>query len=335
MPCKTSIRCELLRLLPEIGHTFNLGRATLRYLSWLIENCTRAEDWDPGARAVVYGNVGDLAARYPGRVSVRQINHYDREIIEQLKLPDMRSGNGRRYADRDPVTGRIVHAFGFELTGIAEKLPKMREEKAKLDAAEAERRQRKRVLTVERARVRRLLVAVQSLHQVPQADRDQAAEIAAPIAERVTSRQLADVRELEALIVTAQRAARELEALLLAGKTCGSDVKTSDVSEEKYRHIQKELNLQTPLTGCCSPGGDTAARKPAGSVREMRPDGLSRRKRAATPERDADAPEYRGPAFMPPEATGAYMISPVVALAAASDRFPRPPSRRLPPPFGR
>ncbi|SBV91221.1 hypothetical protein KL86APRO_10098 [uncultured Alphaproteobacteria bacterium] len=243
MPCDTSIRRELLRLLPEVGHTFNLGRAALRYLSWLIENCTRAEDWEPGARAVVYANVGDLAARYPGRVSVRQINTYDREIIAVLDLPDARSGNGRRYAQRDPITGRIVHAFGFELTGIAEKLPKLRKEKAKLDAAEAERRQRKRLLTIERARVRRLLVAVQSLHQVPQADRDHAAEIAAPIAERVTARQLADVRELEALIVVAQRVARELEALLLTGKTCGSDVKTSDASEENCRHLQKELNL--------------------------------------------------------------------------------------------
>lgn len=321
MPCDPSIRRELLRLLPEVGHKFGLGRAALRYLSWLIEFCTRADDWELGARAVVYANVGDLAARYPGRVSVRQINTYDRAIIDAFALPDTRSGNGRRYARRDPVTGRIVHAFGFELTGIAEKLPKMREEKAKLDAAEAMRRQRKQVLTIERARVRRLLVAVQSLRQVPQADRDHAAEIAAPIGERVTARQLADVREIETLIVVAQRAARELEALLLAGKTCGSDVKTSDASEENFRHLQKEPYLQTHLTVGCSPDGDNAARKPAGSVRETRPDGLSRRERAARPERDERATEYRGPAYLPPEATGAYMVSPVVALAAASDRF--------------
>lgn len=79
MPCDTSIRRELLRFLPEVSHTFN-----------------------------------------PGRVSVRQINTYDRAIIAAFDLPDVRSGNGRRYAQRDPIPGRIVHAFGFELTGIAQ-----------------------------------------------------------------------------------------------------------------------------------------------------------------------------------------------------------------------
>jgi DNA-binding transcriptional MerR regulator len=321
MPCDTSIRRELLKLLPEVGHKLGLGGASLRYLSWLIERCTKEVDWEPGARAVVYANVGDLAARYPGRVSVRQINHYDSEIICQLKLPDMRSGNGRRYAQRDPATDRIVHAFGFELTGIAEKLPDMRKAKAELDAAEAMRRQRKRLLTVERARVRRLLVAAQSLDQVQQTDRERAQVIAAPICERVTARQLTDVRKLEALIVAAQHAAKEIEMLLLAGKTGGSDVKSSDVSEENYRHLHSKLNSEIPLTGCCSPDGDTAARTLAGAARATRPAECSRMKHAAQPEHADQITEYRGPAFLPPEATGAYMIAPTVALAAASERF--------------
>lgn len=332
MPCDTSIRRELLKLLPEVGHKLGLGGASLRYLCWLIERCTMEVDWVPGARAVVYANVGDLAARYPGRVSVRQINHYDREIIDELALPDMRSGNGRRYADRDPLSGRIVHAFGLELTGLAEKLPELRKAKTELDDEEAKRRQRKRLLTTERARVRRLLMAVQSLDLVPQADRERAQVIAAPIGERVTVHQLADVCELEALIVAAQSAARELEALLLEGKTCGSDVKTSDVSEENYRHLHSELNSEIPLTGCCSPDGDTAARTLGGAERETRPAERSRMKRAVRPEHAKQIAEYRGPAFLPPEATGAYMIAPTVALAAASEHFRAhlPPDCRRP-----
>lgn len=321
MPCDTSIRPELLKLLPEVGHILGLGGASLRYLYWLIERCTKKHDWEPGARAVVYGNVGDLAARYPGRVSVRQINHYEREIIDKLALPDIRSSNGRRHGDRDPVTDRIVYAFGLELTGLAEKLPELRKAKIELDDEEAKRRQRKRLLTTERARVRRLLLAVQSLDLVPQAERERAQLITAPIGERVTVRQLADVRELEVLIVAAQAAARELEALLLTGKTCGSDVKTSDVSEENYRHLHSELNSEIPPTGCCSPDGDTAARTLAGTERETRPAEHSRMKHAAPPECAEQIAEYRGPAFLPPEATGAYMIAPSVALAAASERF--------------
>ena len=135
--------------------------------------------------------------------------------------------------------------------------------------------------------------AVAALHDVPQSTRDRAAEIAAPIRERVTDRQLANMHELEHLVVAAWCAASELEALLLAGKTCGSDVKTSDTSEENFRHLQTRIDSKsTPFSRGCSPDGDNAARKPAGSVRETRPAGLSRRERAARAEPAAQAASY-------------------------------------------
>lgn len=319
MPCDTSIRAELFQLLPKVSHKFGLGRPVLDHLLWLIA-WTRPGDWEPGARAVVFMEVRKIAEERG--VTPRQINTYERAIADAFGLTEAKSSNGRRYGHRDPQTGKIVHAWGFELTGLAQKLPDLRQAKAELDAVRQMRAQRVRQLDIERARVRRLAEAVTSLHQAPQADRDAAAAIAAPIRERVTDRQLADLRELERLVIAAWRAAAELEALLLAGKTCESDVETSDPSEENFRHIHTRTDSLSPLTGCGSPDGTAAARKPAVARREARHAGLSRGKHAARPEpHHVDDADYTGPAYMPPEATGAYMVRPATAVAAASERF--------------
>lgn len=318
MPCDTSIRTELFQLLPKVGHTLSLGKAALDHLLWLIA-WTRPADWEPGARAVVFMEVKKVAEERG--VTPRQINTYERDIAEAFGLVQAKSCNGRRYGQRDPETGKIIHAFGFELTCLKDALPDLRQAKAELDAMKAMRAQRARQLVIERARVRRLADAVAALHDAPQSTRDTAAAIAAPICERVTDRQLADVQELERLIVAAWRAASELEALLLAGKTCGSDVETSDPSEENFRHLQTRTDFLSPPTGCGSPDGTAAARKPAVARREARPAGLSRGRHAARPEPHVADAEYTGPAYMPPEATGAYMVRPGTAVAAASPRF--------------
>jgi replication initiation protein RepC len=318
MPCDTSIRAELFQLLPKVGHTLSLGKAALDHLLWLIAR-TPPADWESGARAVVFMEVKKVAEERG--VTPRQINTYERDIAEAFGLVQAKSCNGRRYGQRDPETGKIVHAFGFELTGLKGALPDLRRAKAELDAMKATRAQRARQLVIERARVRRLADAVAALHYAPQSARDTAAQIAAQICERVTDRQLADVQELERLIVAAWRAASELEALLLAGKTCGSDVETSDPSEENFRHIQTKTDSLSPLTGCGSPDGTAAAGKPAVARREARPAGLPRGRHAARPEPHVADAEYTGPAYMPPEATGAYMVRPGTAVAAASERF--------------
>lgn len=319
MPCDTSIRAELFQLLPKVGHTLSLGKAALDHLLWLIAR-TPPADWEPGARAVVFMEVKKVADERG--VTPRQINTYERDIAEAFGLVQAKSCNGRRYGQRDPETGKIIYAFGFELTGLKDALPDLRRAKAELDVMKAMRAQRARQLVIERARVRRLADAVAALHDVPQSTRDTAAAITAPIRERVTDRQLADVQELERLIVAAWRAASELEALLLAGKTCGSDVETSDPSEENFRHIHTRLDsISTPYSRGGSPDGTAAARKPAVARRETRHAGLSREKHAARPEPNAVDADYTGPAYMPPEATGAYMVRPGTAVAAASPRF--------------
>ena len=314
MPCETSIRSELLRLLPKVGYKLSLGRAALNHLLWLIA-WTRPTDWEPGARAVVFMEVKKVAEERG--VTPRQINTYERDIAEAFGLVAVKSCNGRRYGQRDPETGKIVHAFGFELTGIKDALPDLRQAKAELDTMKTMRAQRAHQLRIERARVRQLANAVAALHDTPQSVRDMAAAIVEPHCERVTDRQLTDMQELERLLVAAWRAESELEALLLMGKTCGGDGETSDRSEENFRHLQARIDSQSSLTGCSSPRVDSTTRQPAGAVRETRPAGLSRKPPAGVGV-DADA-DYDGPAAV--SGTGAERIKPGLAMQAASERF--------------
>ncbi len=298
----SSVRGELLDLLPVVGHRFGLGRAALDHLVWLIRR-TRVMDWRPGNRAVVYKSVEETAAERG--ITPRQVNNHERAIAEafgcQVSCPSC-----RRYGQRDKESGRIVHASGFELTNLQRALPDLRTFKADLDREHERRRRRKRELSAIRGEVRRLANAAFTIGDDAQAETARA--IVGRIGTRVPAQEASDALALESRIREARAVARELKALLLTGKTCGNDVQTSDTSEEKFRHIDPPLDLQSTLTGGCSPEGENAVRKPAGPSNENR--------------RHADyGDDYDGPAFVTPEDTGAKRITSRLAVGAASDRF--------------
>ncbi len=296
----SSMRGELLDLLPVVGHRFGLGRAALDHLVWLIRR-TRAMDWRPGNRAVVYKSVEETAAERG--ITPRQVNNHERAIAEAFGC-HASCPSCRRYGQRDKESGRIVHASGLELTNLQQALPALRSFKADLDRDHERRRQRKRELTAARGQVRRLANVVFAIGNDTQAEK--ARSIVGRIGARISPHEATDVRALESLIRKAEAAARELKALLLTGKTCGSDVQTSDTSEEKFRHIDPSLDLQSTLTGGCIPEGDNAVQKPAGFSHD----------------RHADCEDdYDGSPFVKPEDIGAHRIPSRLATRAASDRF--------------
>jgi len=313
MQCESSIRSELLDLLPVTGHRFGVKRSALDHLMWLIRH-TRVMDWEPGNRAVVYKSVSDTAAER--QVTARQIYNYEQAIAEAFGLRVELAYNRRRYGQRDQETGRVVIAFGIELTELRRALPVLRQAKAEIDAVNERRRTLKRNLAVVRGRVRKLADAVFSHGDAARIDT--AREIAEAVKGRVDD--CTSIRELEKRIVAADRAVKDLEALLLQGKTCGSDVKISDTSEINFRPIDPTLDLQTDYKSGCSPNGDITAGKPTRAVRvETRPGGLSGNSAARTP-REPDQ-DFAGLAYVPPEETGARRISARMAVKVASPRF--------------
>ena len=313
MHCESTTRNELLDLLPVAANRFGLKRRALEHLIWLIRH-TRVMDWEPGNRAVVYKSVSDTAAER--QVSARQIYNYEQEIAAAFELTVEVSYNRRRYGRRDSDTGRIVAAFGFELTNLRRALPILRETKAEIDTENDRRRTMKQKLSAIRGQVRKLTDAVVARGDVEQINT--AKEIAETIRGRINVG--TNLQELETRIIAADRARRDLETLLLDGKSCGSDVKISDTSEKNFRPIDPTTDLQTDHRSGCSPDGDNPAGKPNRAARpEARPGGLTcRNPKPALPE---FLQGFDGPAFVPPEETGAHRIRASLALSAATPRF--------------
>ena len=300
---------ELLDLLPVAAHRFGLSRRDLDHLVWQIRH-TRVMDWEPGNRAVVYKSVAETAAERG--VTPRQINNYERAIAAAFGIEIERSYNRRRYGHRDRE-GRIVSAFGFELTRLRDALPRLRAVKAELDEGLRQRRARKAELSAARGRVRRLADAVFACGDAEQIDAARA------IAERIRGRvsDAEDVAALERRILDVLAAETELQALLLAGKCRGERGETSDRSEMDFRPIDPLLD--SPSVGKptgCSPERDTGHRR-SSSV-----DGSAR----SAPERRrwsdlVPIDDFDGPAYVPPEDIGADRIHVGIVRRAASARF--------------
>lgn len=313
MHCESAVRNELLDLLPVAANRFGLKRRALDHLIWLIRH-TRIMDWEPGNRAVVYKSVSDTAAER--QVTARQIYNYEQDISDAFGLHVELSYNRRRYGRRDAETGRIVTAFGFELTELRRALPALRQVKAEIDAEYARRQTLKRHLSAIRGQVRKLadaVVAQGNVEQIPTAK-----EIAAAVKGRVNEG--TTIQELEARIVVADRARQELETLLLQGKTCGSDVKISDTSEKNFRPIDFPTDLHTDIKSGSSPNGDNTAGKPVRAAPSKAHPGRLSGKGATRACRNP-FPDFNGPAYVPPEETGAHRIHARTALTAASPRF--------------
>lgn len=313
MQCESTVRSELLDLLPMAANWFGLRGRALDHLIWLIRH-TRVMDWEPGNRAVVYKSVSDTAAER--QVTPRQIYNYKRAIAETFGLRVELAYNRRRYGRRDEATGRIVTAFGFELTALRRALPALHQAKAEIDAENERRRDLKRRLSAARGQVRKLTDAILTYGETTLVNT--AREIVEAIRGRVDEG--TGIPKLEERIIAADRACRDLQALLLQGKTCGSAVKISDASEKNFRPIDSTLDLQTDHRSGGSPDGDNTARKPARAARrEARPGGLSgKREEPISPKQ---APDFDGPVYVPPEETGAYRIRAPLAVKAASSRF--------------
>lgn len=285
----TSIKGELLDLLQAVGRQPGIGRPALEHLMWMIRR-TRAMDWLSGNRAVVYLFVRETAALRG--ITMRQVNRLEREIAEAYGtyVPEPRC---RRWGRRDE-TGRIVIANGVELTPLRDALPDLRRAKTELDQVHERRRQRRNDLAAVRGRVRRLVDTVVAMGDAAQTDK--ASRIAAPARGRVPDSDATSIDALEKHILVAQKTCRDLEGLLIAGKTCGSDVDSSDMSDENVRRIHPLNHHHTHHTVGCSPAGDIAPPQPS-------------------------LTGYDGTPYVPPEATGADRVGVGRIVAAASLRF--------------
>lgn len=274
---------QALAALKAAAPRLGIAPRLIHAIDWLFR-FTQPQDWQPGARPIVWPSSSMQAAELG--VTEDQARRINRQLVE-LGLMVMRdSPNAKRYGRRD-ARGRIVEGYGFDLSPIGARIDEFRA------AAEAYRAER---ATIARLR-RRATIARNSLRQTWQTYQEQ--QIADPslpglrAAAEAASAGLRGIEAAEALALAIERleavartARQALEMALSHGPSAGSDsVEMSGRPSVNAGHITATTqNLNPPdtvmaLTECSSEqrratGQNTGTRTDRGSVMKIRPDEL-------------------------------------------------------------
>lgn len=112
----TTNRYDLLILVKRAGKAAAFSSRMIQLLDYYMA-FTRDADWERGARPIVYQSQSKTALDLG--VSERQIQRLEQSLFEAGALTWNDSGNHRRYGQRCPKTGRILYAYGVDLTPLA------------------------------------------------------------------------------------------------------------------------------------------------------------------------------------------------------------------------
>ena len=109
-------RYDLLLLVKRTGKAGGFTPKMIQLLDYYMA-FTRDQDWEEGARPIVYQSLAKTSLDLG--VSERQIQRLEQALFEAGAITWNDSGNHRRYGQRCPETGRIEHAFGIDLSPLA------------------------------------------------------------------------------------------------------------------------------------------------------------------------------------------------------------------------
>lgn len=232
---------HLLRLVREVGHDIGFTASDVQHLDYLISH-TREIDWQPGSRPVVYKAVAKIA-RERG-ISERQVLNREAKLNRLGALRWHDNGSFRRFGVRNKE-GEIVFAYGADLSPLADLYPSLIEAKARIAEDLAAFDIARRRLSAIRRRIRAKLAEAEA-NGIETAELAARASALRPIrADWPKSRQGAVLdlaREIEASLDQVLTLARPESPPTApptdAGGTGEAIQKTSDTSEENFRHIQ-------------------------------------------------------------------------------------------------
>lgn len=115
LPDGVTIHGQLLAAIKAAAPRLGLAPRLVHAIDWLF--CfTQPQDWERGARPIVWPSA--LLQREALGVSETQAKRLNRHLIELGLITMKDSPNGKRYGRRD-TRGRIVEAYGFDLSPLA------------------------------------------------------------------------------------------------------------------------------------------------------------------------------------------------------------------------
>lgn len=211
------------------------GPRITQAVDWLFR-FTQVQDWQEGSQPIVWPSAAmQMEALCLSEAQVKRLNR----LLAHLGLITMRdSPNGKRYGRRDPK-GRIVEAYGFDLSPLAVRQAEFRE---------IADRGRARFEAIKQLR-RRATIAVRGIHQIAET----AAELG--LVGENWPRQVDDARRLVARV----RRTEELDEITLG------------VSTLEYRQSDLRQKLETGIEelGRAQEGGvDSLNMSPTGRAGE-------------------------------------------------------------------
>jgi replication initiation protein RepC len=242
---------------PYLGLRPNVVHA----IDWLFR-FTVPLDWQPSSRPIVWPSAA-MQQQELG-LGPSQVKNLNRHLVE-LGLVVMRdSSNGKRYGRRDPQ-GRIVEAYGFDLSPLASRCAEFRAQ------AEAGREERARVQAVRR----RATIARNGIRQLLETADEQgiagddwdACRNAATTASRGIAGRRGSI-ETEIAVATLERLQREMRLHLESAVASQVDSKSAldtgsvdiDPKEPKnWPHITTTNELLNPKDTVIAPEGDMTA----------------------------------------------------------------------------
>ena len=151
-------RKDLMRAIKLGGPRCGLTAAQVKRLRYLVRHTSEIDWQDAGAMPVVWVSVAKMAHDFG--VSRRRIAVVERELAEAGWLSHRDSGSRRRFGERDPVTGRIVNAFGVELGALGARYSELAAAAVRRDAEWAVKRDLRASSSSLRCEIRRVHAAL-------------------------------------------------------------------------------------------------------------------------------------------------------------------------------
>jgi len=160
-------RYDLLLLVKRVGKQAGFTPRMISLLDYYMA-FTRDIDWEQGSFPIIYQSLSKTAL--DNGVTERQIQKLEKALFEAGALTWNDSGNHRRYGKRCDQTGRILYAYGVDLTPLAylkASLEEKLQEKRLLDAAWMET---KRQISWHRSQIRAMIAEMEQLTLEEQED---------------------------------------------------------------------------------------------------------------------------------------------------------------------
>jgi len=122
LPQGATVPGQLLAAIKEAAPLIGISPRLVHAVDWLFR-FTQPQDWQPGSRPIVWPSAR-MQQEALG-LSPAQAKVINRSLIELGLISMKDSPNGKRYGKRDPK-GRIIEAYGFDLSPLAARYAEFR-----------------------------------------------------------------------------------------------------------------------------------------------------------------------------------------------------------------